>query len=78
MTTADIALQHQHWLVRQAKFTQLEVEAGRTVWSAERLKRYRNMGYSVQRLAELSGYSTLVVVDVVFKTRGRGTYGRVK
>ncbi len=71
MTTSDIALQHQHWLMRQAKFSQLEVEAERTVWDARRIKRYRSMGYSVQRIAAMSGYSTLVVVDVVFGMRGK-------
>ncbi len=80
MTTADIALQHQQWLMRQAKFTQLELEADRTVWDVNRLKRYRNMGYSPKRLAEMSGYSILAVLDVVFgiKGRRREANGRLK
>lgn len=69
MTTADIALQHQQWIERQAKFQQLELEAERTVWGAERIKRYRSMGYSVQRLAKLSGHTVRTVEVVVF---GRG------
>ncbi len=30
-------------------------------WDAERLRRYRAMGYSVRRLAELSGHSRHIV-----------------
>lgn len=71
MTTADIATQHQQWIERQARFQQLEMEAERTVWSAERLKRYRSMGYSARRLSELSGHATLAVVDTVMAMRGK-------
>lgn len=68
---ASLKRQQQEWIERQAQFQQLEIEAERTHWDADRLMRYRSMGYSIHRLAELSGDSTLVVMDVLRSMRRR-------
>lgn len=67
----EIRAQHDEWIARQARFQQLEIEAERTHWSADRLIRYRDMGYSPHRLAEMSGDSILVVMDVLRSMRRR-------
>ena len=69
---AELRRAHREWVARQAQFQQLEIEAELTPWDADRLMRYRSMGYSIHRLAELSGDSTLVIMDVLRSMRRRG------
>ena len=61
---AETAAKHAGWLKRQAQFRaqdSTKVRALRRPWDAQRLHRYRLMGYSVRRLAALSGHPQYLV-----------------
>ena len=62
---AEIEAAQREWIERQAQVRAKEVANARSLgqrlrhsaWDAERLHRYRSMGYSVKRHSELSRHS---------------------
>lgn len=62
---AEIHAKHQEWVERQARIRAQDGALARSLrksaWDAQRLHRYRSMGYSVRRLAALSGHPQYLV-----------------